>query len=106
MTPAAWIAIIGIGVTCFLAILGHIIASAFWAGKITARLDILLKDSSDAKSKMEVFQQNCFTKADAAAELREADNQHKAIWKKIDALKKAVIRLFQKFGLDITQEEI
>ena len=106
MTPGAWIAIIGIGVTFFLTMLGHIIVSVFWAGKVTAKLDILVRDSGEAKAKLETFRETCFTKADAGIKLSEAEGQHKAIWKKIDAMKHAIIKIFQKEGLDLTQEEL
>lgn len=106
MNPGGWIAIIGIGVTFFLTVLGHIIVSVFWAGKVTAKLDQLLVDSSMAKAKLEAFQQTCFTKAEANGTIIEKEIQHKALWTKIDAIKKAVVRILQKEGMDITQEEL
>lgn len=102
MTPGAWIAIFGTLLTVILAV----IAAVFWAGKVTAKLDILVQDSSNAKAKLETFQASCFTKVEAAGRLTESDNQHKAIWKKIDALRKAVIELFQKEGLDFSKQDL
>ena len=106
MTTGAWITIIGIGVTIFLTVIGHIIVSAFWAGKVTAKLDILVSDVGSTKVDLKAFKENCFTKAEATGKLSDAEAQHKALWKKIDAIKHAVIKLFQKEGLDLTQEEL
>jgi len=106
MTSGTWIAIIGLGVTFGLTIIGHLIVSVFWAGKVTAKLDILIQESSGTKAKLEAFQQTCFTKAEASTTIIDRDAQHKALWAKIDALKKAVTRILQKEGMDITKEEI
>ena len=102
MTPSAWIAIFGILLTMVLSM----IAAVFWAGKVTAKLDILMTGMQSVNGKMDSFEKTCFTKAEAGIKLNDAGKEHEAMWKKLDKMKKAIIRLMVKAGFDITEEAI
>jgi hypothetical protein len=102
MPAGAWVAIFGCLITVVLAVL----AAVFWAGKVTAKLDILIHDSSEAKAEMKAFKENCFTKVEANQSIHLAADNQKTLWDKYDKLKKLTIKLMQKAGFDLSAEEI
>lgn len=80
MTPQIVIAIVAIVVTVLIAIISHIVVSVWWASRITTTLSFL-KTSIE---KMEKHQDGYYTKEEAVKELALADQQHKALWLRVD----------------------
>ncbi len=113
MTPAAWISIFGLIITVVLAIITFV----YWAGGVTAKLGILIKNVDDLKVDVADYKKNCFTKEDAAIKLTEAHAEHnsirekttaqtEALWAKYDKMKKAIGKLFFKNSMDVVQEDL
>lgn len=99
MSPSAWVAIVAIVVTIVLTLIAHIIASVFWAGGVSANIKTLLAQVGSLQGDVKAFQATCFTKADAAVKMAEADREHSHLWDAVNT-----IRDGKNGGKSFTQE--
>lgn len=74
----SWIAIIGLG----LGMVGHLVATVWWASKITTTLEIVRANVTDMASDGKEYA----TKEEVAEKMISRDQQITAIWKKVDYL--------------------
>lgn len=75
---SSWVAIVGLG----LGLIAHLIATVWWASKVTTLLEIV---RSNVNTMMSDGKQNV-TKEDLAEKLSSRDQQIAAIWKRLDSL--------------------
>lgn len=75
---ASWVAIVGLGV----GLMGHLVATVWWASKITTTLDNVNKNVDN----MICDNKEYATKIELAEKLAIRDQQTTALWKKVDYL--------------------
>ena len=107
MNAAAWIAVVAVVVTLGIAVMTHVVASFFWAGRVTEKLDSMARSQGELKSKVDQFTGSCFTKAEAANDLSDAKKEHAALWRRVDRMKLVIVKLggkvdeFEDHGRDV-----
>lgn len=106
MTPAAWIAIVGIVATCLLTVIINIVMSAFFAGKVVAKMETMSGQIAELKESSKAAGGQFYPKNDAIARFDKYDEKLSAIWTKMDKMKKICIKLLQKSGFEISEEDI
>ena len=73
-----------------IAIIGHIVATVWWAARITTILSLAQTSLAEITADIRAHKLNSVTKEDMARELAISEKEHKAIWKNIDELKDKV----------------
>lgn len=98
MDASDWISICGIAIGFLL----FLIPVVYFAGKIVGKMETLIGKVSSLEAKVEAFGNNCFTKKEA----EDASRDLGTLWKKLDAIKKVVLRLAIKADEDITKTDL
>lgn len=87
MPDVAWV---GVTITIIIAVCSHIVASVWWAARITTILEVLQKNAGDVASEMKAMRMTLATKEDLSREVAILSKEQEAIWKNIDKLKERV----------------
>jgi hypothetical protein len=58
------------------------------------------------RGKVDSFASGCFTITAATERMKEVDRERKVMWDHLDKMKKALLKLLQKSGFDVSQEDL
>lgn len=86
-----WLSVVIAGVVCLFGIGAHAVATAWWASKITTKLEIFGEELSALLKKHEADSKERYTKAEAREDCARHEAAHVAMWKKIDTLRDQVV---------------
>ena len=100
MTPSNWIQILALIVTLLLFLLPII----YYAGKLVGKFETIITRLSALETKVTNFQESCFTLTQAKERMGQTDQIQKAMWEKIDKVKKTVMKLCFKAGVNPEDE--
>lgn len=92
-----WTGVIISGIALFLGLLGNIVATVWWASKITTRLTILISTVDELNMERKAMA----TKEELVREIAVLNKENIAVWKKIDYLTEA----FDKCRINHAQEK-
>ena len=98
MDAGVIVAIISVVAFVLMGLLAHIVGSFFWAGGVTAKLNILMKAFDDINKNVNTIKDQCFTKAEAASKMADSSRDHEAMWTKIDKNRDELEDLRKMFG--------
>jgi hypothetical protein len=100
MTPANWIQILALVVTLLLFLLPII----YYAGKLVGKFETIITRLSALETKVTNFQDSCFTLTQAKERMTQTDQVQKAMWERIDRVKRVVMKLCFKAGVNPDEE--
>jgi hypothetical protein len=78
----------------------------FFAGKLVGKFETIITRLGALEGKVDSFASGCFTITAATERMKEVDRERKVMWDHLDKMKKALLKLLQKSGFDVSQEDL
>lgn len=101
MTASNWLQVVSI----LLGILLFMIPIIYFAGKLVGKFETVITRLAALENKITNFQKDCFTKTEADQRILDTDKIRESQWKAIDNLRKIVMKVCFKIGINPEDEK-